>query len=38
MTMALATADLCDQFETEIHSGKISVLPAIFKQYGQIKS
>ena len=36
--MTIATADLCDQFETEIHSGRIAVLPAIFKQYGQIKS
>lgn len=36
--ITLATADLCDQFEAEIHSGTIAVLPAIFKQYGQTTS
>lgn len=36
--MTLATTDLCDQFEADIHAGKISALPAIFKQFGRVKS
>ena len=32
---AIATTDLCDQFEQEIHAGLIHILPPVFQAYGQ---
>ena len=32
--MNFATTDLCDQFEHEIHTGQIQILPPVLKQYG----
>ena len=32
---AIATTDLCDQFEQEIHAGLIHILPPVFQSYGQ---
>ena len=31
----IATTDLCDQFEHEIHAGLIHILPPVFQAYGQ---
>ena len=31
----IATTDLCDQFEHEIHVGLIHILPPVFQAYGQ---
>ena len=33
--MTFATTDLCDAFETDIHAGKITILPPVFQHYGQ---
>lgn len=35
MTQIIATTDLCDQYEADIHVGKIQVLPPVFLAYGQ---
>ena len=32
---AIATTDLCDQFEQDIHAGLIHILPPVFQAYGQ---
>lgn len=31
----IATTDLCDQFEHDIHAGLIHILPPVFQAYGQ---
>ena len=31
----IATTDLCDQFENDIHAGLIHILPPVFQAYGQ---
>lgn len=33
--MSIATTDLCDQFENDIHAGLIHVLPPVFQSFGQ---
>lgn len=33
--MNVSTTDLCDQFEAEIHAGKINILPPVFAHFGQ---
>ena len=33
--MSIATTDLCDQYEKEIHAGLIHVLPPVFQAFGQ---
>ncbi len=36
--MSIATTDLCDQFENDIHAGLIHVLPPVFQSYGQAQA
>ena len=36
--MSIATTDLCDQFENDIHAGLIHVLPPVFQSFGQAKA
>lgn len=36
--MSVATTDLCDQFENDIHAGLIHVLPPVFQSFGQAKA
>lgn len=33
--MSIATTDLCDQYEKEIHAGLIHVLPPVFQAFGR---
>ena len=36
--MSIATTDLCDQFENDIHAGLIHVLPPVFQSFGQAQA
>ena len=36
--MSIATPDLCDQFENDIHAGLIHVLPPVFQSFGQAQA
>lgn len=36
--MTFCTTDLCDEYESAIYTGKISVLPPVFKWYGKARS
>ena len=36
--MSIATTDLCDQFENDIHAGLIHVLPPVFQCFGQAQA
>ena len=36
--MSIATTDLCDQFENDIHAGVIHVLPPVFQSFGQAQA
>lgn len=36
--MSIATTDLCDQFENDIHAGLIHVLPPVFQSFGQVQA
>ena len=36
--MSIATTDLCDQFENDIHAGLSHVLPPVFQSYGQAQA
>ena len=36
--MSIATTDLCDQFEKDIHAGLIHVLPPVFQSFGQAQA
>ncbi|MGL4767575.1 MAG: ribonuclease E activity regulator RraA [Formosimonas sp.] len=35
--MSYLTADLCDQYEAQIHAGHIRVLPAVFNAYTKVE-
>ena len=36
--MSIATTDLCDQFENDIHAGLIHVLTPVFQSFGQAQA